>query len=294
MKKAKRSPETSGVNSGEDFGDGRYRPFSPAQRSRAGRNVARFFAGWRKLVDPVFFGSENIPPQGPTLWVGNHSLLAFADLGLMMAELYERHGIVLRGLGEHAHFKIPLWRSMLGAHGAIDGTPANCAAAMQAGDHLLVFPGGGGEVLKRRQDKHKLLWKKRTGFARLAIENRCPIVPFAAVGADDCWDIVSDNDLMRNTRLGRWLWTRTGFKPDEVPPILKGIGPTPLPRPERIYFRFFPPISPEPYAELPADARAMALRQDVERIVQGGIDELLAYRERDPLRSFSARLLPRM
>jgi 1-acyl-sn-glycerol-3-phosphate acyltransferase len=272
------------------FGDGQYRPFTNEQRQWIGESQIRLNENWRLLVDPVFFGHENIPTSGPTLWVGNHSLLAFADLSLMLAEVYRTKGVVLRGLGDHIHFKIPIWRTIMGSYGAIDGTPDNCTAAMQAGDHILVFPGGGDEVLKRERDKHRLLWKKRTGFARLAIESNCPIVPFAAVGADDCWDVVLEHSFIRDNPVGRWLYGKTGFKPDQIPPVVKGIGPTPIPRPERIYFKFFPPLSPAPYRDLPEGERAMALRQAVERIVQGGIAELLAYREQDPLRTYSARL----
>jgi hypothetical protein len=35
---------------------------------------------------------------------------------------------------------------------------------------VLVYPGGGREVAKRKGEKYQLLWKERVGFARLAIE----------------------------------------------------------------------------------------------------------------------------
>ena len=68
---------------------------------------------------------------------------------------------------------------------------------------ILVYPGGGREVAKRKGESYKLIWKERMGFARLAIEHGYTIVPFAAVGAEEAVDIVldGDNPLMAPTRL---------------------------------------------------------------------------------------------
>jgi hypothetical protein len=48
---------------------------------------------------------------------------------------------------------------------------------------VLVFPGGGREVTKRKGEAHKVIWKERTGFARMAIEHgyieRAPAVDLA-------------------------------------------------------------------------------------------------------------------
>ncbi len=58
----------------------------------------------------------------------------------------------------------------------------------------MVFPGGGREVNKRKNERYKLVWKNRLGFARLAIQHAYPIVPFASVGAEHGIDIVLDTD----------------------------------------------------------------------------------------------------
>lgn len=268
-----------------------YTAFTPAEREAMGQSWIRGYAAWHWLVDPVFFGHEHVQATRPALWAGNHSILAFADGSLMLRELYRQHGIVMRSLGLHAHFKVPGWGHWLVKNGTVDGTRENCTAMMQAREHILVYPGGGGEVMKRQGDQHKLRWKNRTGFARMAIENNYPIQPFATVGADDCWDILYDNEQLRRTRLGRWLIDKSGIKAEEIPPLLKGIGPTLLPKPKRIYFRFFPPVHPEAFAHLPIEEGAWAMRNAVERIVQDGINELLAYREHDPKRSLRARLI---
>jgi 1-acyl-sn-glycerol-3-phosphate acyltransferase len=55
---------------------------------------------------------------------------------------------------------------------------------MRRGELVTVFPGGGREVNKRKNEQYKLVWKNRLGFARLAIQHGYPIVPFASVGAE--------------------------------------------------------------------------------------------------------------
>ncbi|MGE5441823.1 MAG: hypothetical protein ACM3Q0_02020, partial [Bacteroidota bacterium] len=57
---------------------------------------------------------------------------------------------------------------------------------------IVVFPGGGREVARRKGEQYKLIWKARTGFVRMAIRYGYPVVPFAQVGADDAFDILVD------------------------------------------------------------------------------------------------------
>ena len=83
--------------------------------------------------------------------------------------------------------------------GIIPAHPRNARRVLDEGHKLLVFPGGGREVAKHKGERYQLFWKQRLGFARLAIEHGCPIVPFAAVGAEDAFDVVVDaDDLMRS------------------------------------------------------------------------------------------------
>jgi 1-acyl-sn-glycerol-3-phosphate acyltransferase len=167
---------------------------------------------------------------------------------------------------------------------------------MHAGKSILVFPGGGREVFKRKGEKYQLLWEKRAGFARLAAEHRYTMVPFASVGAEDCFDIVSDgNDLMRSP-LGP-LIERLNPRPDLIPPLVRGIGPSLFPRPERFYFHFGEPVATDHLDGHAEDEEAVfALREQVRRSVEAGIEFLLAERENDPDRSFISRLrkLPRL
>jgi len=176
----------------------------------------------------------------------------------------------------------------------VDGTRENCARLMRARQSILVFPGGGREVAKRKGEKYKLIWKNRTGFARMAIRYGCPIVPFAAVGAEEAFDILLDADDLMASPLGAIL-DRLGVRRDVILPIAKGIGPTPLPRPERLYFYFGAPIDTQRYQRRYQDDTAcFALRNDVERAVRGGIRLLRAEQRRDPERHLVPRLIKQL
>lgn len=242
----------------------------------------------RKVINPKVYGVENVPTRRALL-VGNHTVTGMLDSPLMCAELWER-GIIVRSLGDHAHFKVPVWRDLLTAFGVVDGTREVTAELMRQGEVILVFPGGGREVAKRKGEKYQLIWKNRMGFARLAIEHGYSIVPFAAVGAEEALDVVidGDNPLMAPTR----LIVKNVLGSPDTPPIVRGIGLTPFPRPERQYYWFGRPISTRALkGQHTDDAVVRKVREKTKEAVEKGIEFLLIERENDPNRSVVKRLL---
>ena len=116
-------------------------------------------------------------------------------------------------------------------------------------------------------------------------------MPVAAVGAEECYDILVDSDEMRHSPLGpvlEWLTDRA----DGMPPLVAGIGP--LPRPQRFYFRFAAPIDTQRWAGRAHDqAACLELRAEVARAIERGIKTLLRERRRDPEAKPAARLARR-
>jgi 1-acyl-sn-glycerol-3-phosphate acyltransferase len=249
-------------------------------------------APWRALTDPRFIGLEHIPSDGPVVLVGNHSIFGVLDLPLMIDGIRRDRGRYARGLAEHAHFAVPAWRDMLVRFGAVRGTRQNCRALLAAGEAVLVYPGGGREVAKRKGESYQLIWKHRMGFARMAIEAGAPIVPFGAVGAEDAYDILIDADSPILAPV-RGLVERLGGRWELAWPLARGIGLTPLPRPERFYFAFGKPITTTPWAGRHGDQRAQrAVRDRTRAAVEGCIALLQEIRETDPDRDLLARLRP--
>lgn len=250
-------------------------------------------APWRWLTAPRVSGRENIPADRPALFAGNHGLFAVLDSPLLLLEISRTRGVLPRTVGDHLHFRLPVWRALVERFGVVDGTPENLRALMRAGESIVVFPGGAREVFKRRGEKYALLWGERAGFARLAIEFGYPIVPFAVVGADDLYDVILDADDLLASAIGPLL-RRLAPRADVIPPVVRGLGPTMLPRSERLYFHFAEPVETWHLGAQERDhTSGFAVREQVRRAVESGMARLLLGRERDPDRSLLARILAR-
>jgi 1-acyl-sn-glycerol-3-phosphate acyltransferase len=244
-----------------------------------------------RITQPKVYGLEHIPADG-SLLVGNHTIYGFLDLPFMMAEIWKRRRLAVRGLGEHAHYLVPVWRDMLATCGMVRGTRDNVRALMRDGQTVLVFPGGAREVHKRKGEKYKLIWKERLGFARLAIEHGCPIIPFAAVGGEEMLDVLVDHNNPLYGPLSGMVEKVAGAP---LFPVVRGVGLTPVPRPERLYFWFGEPIDTARFAgRHEDDAAARAVRDEVKAAVEGGIAFLQAERESDPNRGLLPRLRARI
>jgi 1-acyl-sn-glycerol-3-phosphate acyltransferase len=240
-----------------------------------------------RITQPKVYGIENVP-ESHALLVGNHTIYGFLDLPFMMAALWQERGITVRGLGEHGHYAIPVWRDFLARCGMVRGTRANCGELLRRGENVLVFPGGAREVNKRKGEKYTLIWKQRMGFARLAIQHGTAIVPFAGVGAEEMLDIVLDTDNPLLAPLARAAEKTIGWK---MQPLVRGVGPTPLPKPQRLYFWFGEPIPTAQHEGRHEDeAVVRAVRDQVKSEIERGIEFLLAERERDPKRGLVKRL----
>jgi 1-acyl-sn-glycerol-3-phosphate acyltransferase len=135
-----------------------------------------------------------------------------------------------------------------------------------------------------------LVWKNRLGFARLAIQYGYPIIPFASVGAEHGIDIILDNDspLLAPTK---FLAEKLLGTPDG-PMLVRGVGLTPVPRPERQYYWFGEAIDTTEFSGQEAnDNAARKVRERTAAAIEHGIELMLAEREADPNRSLVGRLL---
>ena len=266
----------------------------PAVRFRWGNSALRWYFA------PEYLHIERADAKRPTLFVGNHSVYGVLDVMLFVDGLYRERGIVLRSLADRNHFKVPVWRDFVIQTGAVLGSRASCAALMRRGAHILVFPGGAREVFKHKGEAYRLIWKERYGFVELAIEHGYTITPYATVGAEEAFDVLLDSADYLKTPLGGILkatgvadrYLRGG---EEFPPLVRGLGLTALPRPEKLYFSIGKPIDTARYRGRSADPAALRrVRDRVGRSLNQLIGELRAYRAQDTGQGTLRRMLNRL
>ncbi|MFE5285178.1 lysophospholipid acyltransferase family protein [Nocardia sp. NPDC056611] len=257
------------------------------------RIIDAIIAPSRAWFSPRFYGMENFPLEGPVLLVGNHSLAGGTDAPLLAHEILVRHDRLVRGLAENVLIDVPGLRDVLHRWGIVRGNRRNCTTLLEQGEAVAVFPGGGREAMRGKGQKYQLVWEGRTGFAKMAIATGAPIVPIAMVGGDDVFDIVFDGDHPAMFPVRKAV-EGLGLRSTLTPPLIRGLGPTLVPKPERFYFSLGTPIDTSPWRDIPdTDAAANELQAVVKKALEGELDFLLGERDRDRGRSLLGRALGR-
>ena len=131
------------------------------------------------------FGIEQVP-KGRVLLIANHAgQLPFdgAMLGAAMV-LEAEPPRVMRAMGEYWIPQLPFISKLATETGALVGTPENARALLEAGECVAVFPEGVRGMNKTFDQRYRLQ-RFGTGFMRLALETRTPIVPVGIVGSEE-------------------------------------------------------------------------------------------------------------
>jgi len=259
-------------------------------RVQALRRVVETVAdGVGPLVDfcrPYVDGLEDLPRDGRFLLVGNHTQSSVE--ALLIPYLVRRvigtrvRPLAVRSLGG---MRGPAG-DLLAACGAVVGAPETARELMRHNEPILVFPGGGREIPKFKGEEHTLRWQGRSGFARLSVENDYPIVPVGLVGGDDVYQSLT-------TREGRWgrlsqdLTEKLSGRTDMAMPLMHGIGPTLIPRPQRMYLRFGAPIDTTKPARVSKEKWVATVKQNTQVSLERALAELLTIRNDDPYRELN-------
>jgi 1-acyl-sn-glycerol-3-phosphate acyltransferase len=205
-----------------------------------------------RAMSKIYFRAEvrglsNIPAEGPILLVGNHSGgTLIADTFVFAQGFYDHFG-PLRRFHQLAHdlvFKIPGARASLSRYGTVPASPGNMQRALERDAALLVYPGGDHETYRPSWESTKIDFAGRQGFAKLAIEHGCPIVPVVAIGGQETALFLGQGrDIARRFRLDRLLRVKV-FPAQVAPPFGITIMDLPgrIPLPSKIVVRVLPKI----------------------------------------------------
>ncbi|MDT5195381.1 MAG: hypothetical protein QOH20_2135, partial [Mycobacterium sp.] len=175
---------------------------------------------------------------------------------------------------------------LFAACGVVVGAPETARELMRHGEPILVFPGGGREIPKFKGEEHTLRWHGRAGFARLSVENDYPIVPVGLVGGDDVYRSLTTRDGLWG-RLSQGLTEKLSGRTDMALPLMHGIGPTLIPRPQRMYLRFAAPIDTTKPTRVSEEKWVVAVKQNTQEALEQTLADLLAIRDGDPYRELN-------
>jgi len=262
----------------------------PSGRVQTLRRVIDTVAdGIRPVVDlsrPYVDGVEHLPTDGRFLLVGNHTQSG-AEVFMSYDAVRRAIGTRVRPLADRTFGRMRgLPADLLAAFGAVVGAPEAARELMRHDQTILVFPGGGREIAKYKGEEYRLRWQGRAGFARLSAENNYPIVPAGLVGGDDVYRSMVTRDSAL-ARLGEALGRRLNGPPDAAMPLLRGIGPTLIPRPQRMYLRFGSPIDTTRPRGTGRQAWAEAVKQRTQSALEQILADLLQLRDADPYRGLN-------
>lgn len=288
----------------------------PASLVGRGKGVV---SGMRKVLSPRFFSTRDdgsvehgltaIRDERPMLFVGNHELHGI-DLFVIMDEFLRGTNMLPRGLahpiiwsdlseadqGLRGACAPPLppefqgqdengndrLRLFFESFGAVPVTGRSLYKLMQSQEAALLFPGGVGEAHKRKGEMYKLKWPEKPEFVRTAMKFGATIVPFGAVGLEDCFNMVLDGEDQKSLP----------FISDDISnfqanmPAVRGgetlVPPISIPGPpRRLYVSFGKPIRTAGMDATDLDD-ARLLYQECYDGVRRNIDWLLMMREHDP------------
>src|SRR5436305_8155512 len=152
--------------------------------------IRRVLPVWRALTKTYFRGEvrglENIPPDGPSLLVGNHSGgTLIADTFVFATEFYAHFGPARRfhQLAHDVAARLP--GTGLDRRGTVAASHENAQKAFDREAPVLVYPGGDYETFRPSWHSDQIEFGGREGFVKLALEQGVPIVPVVAVGGQE-------------------------------------------------------------------------------------------------------------
>jgi 1-acyl-sn-glycerol-3-phosphate acyltransferase len=132
-------------------------------------------------------GLENIPADGPSLLVGNHSGgTMIADTFVFALSFYEHFGPEhrLHQLAHDVAARMPAL-GLIRRYGTLAASHENAKKAFAKGAPVLVYPGGDYETFRPSWHGDQIEFGGRKGFVRLALEEGVPIVPVVAMGGQE-------------------------------------------------------------------------------------------------------------
>jgi len=132
------------------------------------------------------YGLENVPKDGSAFVISNHSGQLPIDGTLIATALATNPNgpRAPRVMIERFFPTVPFVYTFLTQVGAIIGDPINCIKMLENDEIIIVFPEGVRGSGKPYRMRYQLQYMG-TGFVRIAVQTKSPIVPVGVVGCEE-------------------------------------------------------------------------------------------------------------
>lgn len=153
--------------------------------------ILKFF--YRKYFSVEAYGLEHVPDRGRVMLVGNHSGGVALDgvmvIGSMFFDLEPPR--VAQAMAEKFLNQVPFASQISSRLGHLTGLPEHAERLLSDERMLVVFPEGARGTAKLFKERYSLV-HFGSGFMRLAMKMRTPIVPFAFLGGGEAVPTISN------------------------------------------------------------------------------------------------------
>ncbi|XP_033011119.1 transmembrane protein 68-like [Lacerta agilis] len=149
--------------------------------------------------DYEVIGMEHLP-KGPGVIIYYHAVISI-DYSLLVAKLFKETQRRCLSVIDRAFCRVPGWKTYFDVLGLKDFSKAESVEILKKGHLLGISPGGGREANFSKD--YNIMWGNRTGFARIALEAKVPIIPIFTQNSCETYRSIG------NTRLTRWIYEKT-------------------------------------------------------------------------------------
>ncbi len=160
-------------------------------------DLIRFMSGFAWIYRHYFkvdvYGLENVPSHGRAMLIGNHSGGVAIDAAMVMGSMLldaEPPRLPQAMIDRFIH-QFPGASQIMSRTGQFTGNPDQAIRLLRDDRLLLVFPEGARGTAKLAKDADTLVGFG-TGFMRLALETKSPIIPFGFVGGGEALPTVAN------------------------------------------------------------------------------------------------------
>jgi 1-acyl-sn-glycerol-3-phosphate acyltransferase len=204
-------------------------------------------------------GIENVPREGRTLLVSNHSGVLPYDASMIKIAIYNEHPArrEVRFLVDDFVFHFPFLGTFMNRIGGVRACPENAERLLSHEELVSVFPEGIKGISKPFKERYRLQRFGRGGVIRLALKTSSPIVPVAVIGAEEIHPLIYKSAVLARPLRLPFIPVTPTF------PVLGPLGAIPLPTKWTIVFG--KPISLKEYK--PSDIHdGILINRETERL----------------------------